>query len=100
VATFNDNDYKAVAEAFRTIANYCDRTGSMPSADSYRKCADELDPPALKCTYHGCDHDALFRLSTDATDELPGRIAYRCGTHIAAWASANAPFGTVKVDLL
>jgi hypothetical protein len=100
VATFNDNDYRSVAEAFRTIADYCDRIGSVRSAASYRKCADELDPPALKCTHQTCDEFALVRLSADATDELPARITYRCELHIASWVVMNVLHGTVKVNLI
>lgn len=102
MATFNSSELanQELAECMRKSAAYFEEYGYGHMYQKLIDCADELDPTALKCTHQLCDEYALFRLSADATDELPGRITYRCRLHIVSWVSTNAPFGTVKVDLL
>jgi hypothetical protein len=104
VAKFNGSELAnwELAECMRKSAAYFEEHGYGRMYQKLMDCADELEPPVLKCTYPGCTHDALFRLSADATDELPGRIGYRCEfePHAVSWLSMNTPHGTVKVDLI
>lgn len=60
----------------------------------------ELDPPTIKCTASCCGNDALFRLELSEHDDEPRRVSFRCGDHVATWMMANAPFGSIKADLL
>jgi hypothetical protein len=102
VATFNGSELanQELAECMRKSAAYFEEYGYGHVYQKLMDCADELDPPALKCSHQTCDEYAMFRLSADETDMLPGRIAYRCGLHIASWVVTAVLYGTVKVDLL
>lgn len=97
MATFKDVD---AAKAYRTLSVYYAEREKFTMADTYQSCAENLDPPVLKCTHQTCDEYAMFRLSADETDDLPVRITYRCKSHIVSWVTMNTVFGTVKVDLL
>lgn len=97
MAMFDDNE---IAGDLRRAAIYWDNHGVKHRAKVLRRWADELDPPAIKCTTPCCENDALFRLESSEYDDEPRRVSFRCGDHVATWMMANAPYGSIKADLL
>lgn len=94
-------DVEAV-KAYRTLSAYYEKKGWSDLAETYAKCADKLDPPAIKCAGVGCHSNALFKLYAPpiVEDDTPARIGYRCEQHLISWLSLNSPCGTIQVDLL
>lgn len=91
----------AIAGSMRIAASYWDKRGVVSRAETLRRWADELDPPAIKCTSPGCDSDALFRAELPAAhDGELAHVTFRCVDHVASWLGHNAPFGSIKVDLM
>ena len=95
-------DVNEIAGDLRRVAIYWDMCGVEHEhrAKILRRWADELDPPAIKCTASCCGNDALFRLEVFEHDDEPRRVSFRCGDHVSTWMMANAEFGSIKADLL
>lgn len=97
MARFETN---AIAGDMRVIASYLDKHGLEYRAKVLRRWAEELDPPAIRCTADGCNHDASFRVELSEHDDEPSMVSFRCGEHVAVWMMMYAPSGSIKVDLL
>lgn len=90
----------AIADNMRIAAIYWDKRGIVSRAETLRRWADELDPPAIKCTAYRCYRDALFRAELPAQGDNPGTISFRCELHLVTWLGHNGGLGSIKVDLL
>jgi hypothetical protein len=91
-----------LAECMRKSAAYFEEYGYGHMYQTLINHANEIDPPAIKCTHPTCESDAEYRLTAEPVIEfdLPGRIAFRCREHVWVWSIVELPNRKVSIDLV